>query len=1716
MNGKRSVFSKTMLLTLAAGCWMAGSAHAETDKYRLAWTDDPATTMTIGWCQASGAPVEVRYGTDPSLATFSTDSTITTRVYDNSVHVEGPALESHFVNLNGLAPDTAYYFTITDSEGDSEIMWFKTAPDTPAEFTFIAGGDSRTNAAPRQWGNELISKVRPLFVAHGGDYEDDVTNLEMANWLDEWQLTRSTDGRMYPVIPAHGNHENDMTDFVQKIFNMDNPDGYYAMNIGGAMMRLYTLNTELEPGVGYSSFSDQDDTKWNAQAAWLFGDMQVNSEGTTWLVANYHRPMRPHQSGKTEGLGRIAAWADTFYNHGLDLAIECDSHLTKYTFPLAPSSDPGSFESFVRDDADGTVFIGEGSWGAPHRANDDDKPWTLASDSFWQFNLVQASPANLHIRKVKFGQYDSANNPLLGYDMNDVSELTQAEQDSNPFALPAGLDLWQPLAGETLTLPFTGADVDNVEYVTTGGAWKYLDNGSDQGTAWKEASFDDSSWSSGPAQLGYGDGDETTVISYGPDENNKYPTTYFRNTFTVGDPGQLIKLKLMLLRDDGAVVYINGNEVVRSNMPEGDVASTTLAKSSIGGTAESTFYQYHIDPAVLVAGNNTIAVELHQSSSSSSDLSFDLSLYGVESNVSGPAPAAPADLAGNALSTSEIEISWTDNAASEVGYEVWRRTGDNAWEIYQPDLDADSAGYKDIMLAENTTYSYKVRAFSQYGLSGFSDEVTVATQATSTPSVWSQDFELDTFGDMSTVSVTSNFNWQVYTYSGARFARMNGYGADEASSDWLITPEFDLYGYSGEYITFDLAYNYSGPELEVLVADNYDADVHVDPGDAHWRSLGATLPPVGGYTWENGGELSFDLASVDFEDDTTGSFTSHSRASNADWTIGERAGQKGIIANGYGADEASDDWLISPVMEVGAGAEIEIDFDLYRKYDGPDLQVMVSSDYSGSGDPMTANWTSYPVSHDDIWDEWKPVSVRFTDQSGNVHVAFRYVSTGTGGGDGARLGLDNIVIQPTSVHVAYHYISTGTGGGDGRIWEVDNIELRANPYSFLFEDFNEDLLADTTFTAISLASNADWIIEERAEQKGAIANSYGADSPSDDWLVSPAMHIAPDECAELVFDHYRKYDGPALEVKISTDYAGDISTATWDTVTVNHDDIDDEWKTRTIDLCDYSGTVHVAFHYTSTGTGPGDGARIGIDNVRVARKVVTELGVNFSADQTLCTTADELAFYPYINGGVSPYSFLWDFGNGDTSTEESPFYTYPAAGTYTVSFTVTDSEQQSASSVQTDYITVAEADNEAVISKVGDLRVATFNILFAWREAAAQGRLITYLADPNWDQAQKVAEIIQRAKPDMILLNEFNYDENGEAISLFKQNYLEISQNGADPIVFDYHFIAPSNTGIPSGVDFNNDGDTTDPEDCFGYGNYPGAYGMAVLSQYPIDTQNVRTFQTFLWKDMPDNEMPTSYYSQAAQDVFRLSSKSHWDVPVSANGQIIHMLCSHPTPPVFDDGDAAQGAVDWNGRRNHDEIRFWADYVTPGAGNYIYDDAGVNGGLGVDQMFVILGDENADPDEGDSYDNAIDQLLSSSTVNISCVPSSSGALDETGDADDTASWGLRADYALPSTFGLLDNQCGVFWPALNDVNYHLVANDASSDHRMVWVDISIDDGDLNFDGVIDINDLFFMRDYLRQPAESCPECDIDGDGVITIRDARKLARMCDCPRCRCQ
>lgn len=354
------------------------------------------------------------------------------------------------------------------------------------------------------------------------------------------------------------------------------------------------------------------------------------------------------------------------------------------------------------------------------------------------------------------------------------------------------------------------------------------------------------------------------------------------------------------------------------------------------------------------------------------------------------------------------------------------------------------------------------------------------------------------------------------------------------------------------------------------------------------------------------------------------------------------------------------------------------------------------------------------------------------------------------------------------------------------------------------------------------------------------------------------------------------------------------------------------------------------------------------------------------------------------------------------------------------------------------------------------LRVATFNTALS-RNAA--GQVVQEMRLGGTPQIRAVAEIIQRIRPDILLVNEIDHDPRGHAVALFAEA-LETGLRGAEGIAYPHRFTAPVNTGVLAPVDLDGDGRRTLPGDAFGFGRHPGHYGMAVLSRFPV--AGARTFRTLRWQAMPGHRMPRGHLAPEAEAVLRLSSKSHWDVSVEVGGTTLHILASHPTPPVFD------GPEDMNGRRNADEIRFWTDYLD--GRDWIVDDEGGRGGHG-EGLFVILGDLNADPADGDGRREAIRALLGHPRIADPLPRSAGGAAaprpeGRQGDAAlATAAFGespgpLRVDYVLPDR-RLAVVGAGVFWPAEGEPHRRLVGDGSrivSSDHRLVWVDLRLPDG----------------------------------------------------------
>jgi endonuclease/exonuclease/phosphatase family metal-dependent hydrolase len=362
----------------------------------------------------------------------------------------------------------------------------------------------------------------------------------------------------------------------------------------------------------------------------------------------------------------------------------------------------------------------------------------------------------------------------------------------------------------------------------------------------------------------------------------------------------------------------------------------------------------------------------------------------------------------------------------------------------------------------------------------------------------------------------------------------------------------------------------------------------------------------------------------------------------------------------------------------------------------------------------------------------------------------------------------------------------------------------------------------------------------------------------------------------------------------------------------------------------------------------------------------------------------------------------------------------------------------------------------------GSVRVAAFNASLSRKGAGMAWRA---LAEGKDRQVRAVADIIRAVRPDVLLVLELDHDREGLALGALQA--LLRTDGGAGPgIDYPHAFAGPVNTGAPSGRDLDGDGEIAGPRDAYGFGLFPGQYGMAVLSRLPLDIPALRSFQMLRWAQMPDALLPRAFYGDAA-DVLRLSSKSHWDLPVILpDGTRLHLLASHPTPPVFD------GPEDRNGRRNHDEIRFWTDYLS--GADWMTDDAGRRGGLEPQAPFVVLGDLNADPRDGDGRLGAVVGLLahprvsdpgarSAGAVAAAAAQGGANARHRGDPARDTADWAdgargpgnLRVDYALPSA-DLTVTGGGVFWPAPGAPGADLVGGGrraTSSDHHLIWVDI---------------------------------------------------------------
>ena len=406
---------------------VALSSSAKTRFYRLSWHENPTTSVVIGWDQVSGKNPVLRYDSQ-DYGCMAEKYSFSQKPDRTQVYL---GMTNTFVRLRNLKPDTPYFFVIQDSEGVSRRLWFRTAPAKAKPFTFISGGDSRLDfdqsdaiRETRCKGNRLVAALRPLFILYGGDYTFKKDADRWEKWLQDWQLTIANDGRIAPILPVHGNHENYDMHVLSAIF--DSPTNqYFSVSIGGNLFRAWVLNSELK-----------EKAEVSAQNEWLEEDLKKHQK-TRWKVAAYHQPIRPHSTKKPNRDYLYNWWANIFYEYGMNLVVESDTHLTKRTYPLKPSSSSEAVDGFVRDDEHGTVFIGEGSWSAPMKKADRIRSWTMGADMLNQFKWIQVFPDKMLIRSVLFEHVDW------------VVPLTER----NLFQEPENMLFWTPKTGKILQLP---------------------------------------------------------------------------------------------------------------------------------------------------------------------------------------------------------------------------------------------------------------------------------------------------------------------------------------------------------------------------------------------------------------------------------------------------------------------------------------------------------------------------------------------------------------------------------------------------------------------------------------------------------------------------------------------------------------------------------------------------------------------------------------------------------------------------------------------------------------------------------------------------------------------------------------------------------------------------------------------------------------------------------------------------------------------------------------------------------------------------------------------------------------------------------------------------------------------------------------------------------------------------------------------------------------
>lgn len=383
---------------------------------RVVFNGDASREATIIWDQVEGEFNGFYLDTvDPSANRF-----VNRYPLSSSNNMRG--MKNMIVRINDLIPNTIYYFLIRDSKGLSKLYHFRTAPNRPEiPLSFIAGGDSRDNRPVRIKANKLVPKLQVNAVLFNGDFIGLDIEKQWLEWFNDWEYTIADDGRITPMLVTRGNHELS-NKVVYKLFDVPNRRLYYSTTFGGDLLHIVSLNSEI--------------LKIGRQKLFLRIALAKHKD-YKWQIAQYHRPVRAHVKEKKEMETQYKNFVPLFEKYkNLPLCLENDSHTCKVTWPIVSSKAEGSSEGFIRDDKNGIVYAGEGCWGAPLRAADDQKPWTRDAGAVNQFNWIFVSQEKIELRTVLYE--NEAELPSLNY--------------RERFSVPAGMKLFGPNNGTLIEI----------------------------------------------------------------------------------------------------------------------------------------------------------------------------------------------------------------------------------------------------------------------------------------------------------------------------------------------------------------------------------------------------------------------------------------------------------------------------------------------------------------------------------------------------------------------------------------------------------------------------------------------------------------------------------------------------------------------------------------------------------------------------------------------------------------------------------------------------------------------------------------------------------------------------------------------------------------------------------------------------------------------------------------------------------------------------------------------------------------------------------------------------------------------------------------------------------------------------------------------------------------------------------------------------------------